>query len=124
MTWQALYENPATGGINLSPDAIYGHDGESEWALRKAFNWLTRTGAGRRFGSMPIGWYQQHQIAALDVLHDAATKRGLPQNPSNKTWLFRYYRGEFQAWGYGHLRWENLGLSARQVFEQADRKTR
>lgn len=36
--------------------------------LRAAFSWLTRIGAGRKFGSLPIGWYQNHQMHALSVL--------------------------------------------------------
>ena len=34
--------------------------------IRAAFTWLTRSGIGPRFGSRPIGWYQQSQCEALD----------------------------------------------------------
>ncbi len=36
--------------------------------LRQVFSWLTRIGAAPKFGSRPIGWYQQHQCAAIEYL--------------------------------------------------------
>lgn len=36
--------------------------------LRRVFAWLTRIGASPKFGSRPIGWYQQHQCAAIEYL--------------------------------------------------------
>lgn len=40
--------------------------------LRRAFAWLARTGVGVRFGSRPVGWYQQHNMAAIDAIEAAA----------------------------------------------------
>lgn len=40
--------------------------------LRVLFPWLTRARMGRRFGSVPIGWYQQHQCAALNYIANIA----------------------------------------------------
>jgi hypothetical protein len=99
----------------------------TEDARRKAFMWLTRIGAGPAFGSLPIGWYQQHQVAAIEVIEQAAKRRGVehfgqvrvqngiiealdtPSQPSTKP--------------YGS-RWLSLGLSPRQVYDLADRKVR
>lgn len=36
--------------------------------LRNVFSWLTRIGAAHKFGSLPIGWYQQHQCNAIEYL--------------------------------------------------------
>jgi hypothetical protein len=36
--------------------------------LRAIFSWLTRIGAAHKFGSLPIGWYQQHQCACIEYL--------------------------------------------------------
>ncbi len=36
--------------------------------LRNMFSWLTRIGAGPKFGSMPIAWYQKHQCSCIDWL--------------------------------------------------------
>lgn len=36
--------------------------------LRVFFSWLTRIGAGPKFGSRPIGWYQLHMMKAYDIL--------------------------------------------------------
>jgi hypothetical protein len=43
--------------------------------LSRAFKWLTRVGIGVRAGSRPIGWYQQHQVCALDALEAAASSK-------------------------------------------------
>lgn len=44
--------------------------------IKRAFTWLARTGIGVRFGSRPIGWYQQHNMAALDAIEAAAKREG------------------------------------------------
>lgn len=41
--------------------------------LKRVFCWLTKSGMGPAFGSRPIGWYQLHQCAAMDVLADKLT---------------------------------------------------
>lgn len=45
-------------------DEIWSDDNK----LRAVFSWLTRIGAAPAFGSRPIGWYQQHQCAAIEYL--------------------------------------------------------
>lgn len=40
----------------------------NEAARRDVFSWLTRIGAAPKFGSRPIGWYQQCQCEAIDKL--------------------------------------------------------
>lgn len=42
--------------------------------LSRCFNWLTRIGASYKFGSLPIGWYQNHQCAAIKYLEDNTCK--------------------------------------------------
>lgn len=117
-----LQENPS-GGINLSDANLFGRDQYSEAALRNAFSWLTRTGAGRRM-PMPIGWYQSHQIAALETIQKAAGVRGLAPDPRDESWYFRLHGGEYQVWDYEKKRWVGLDLTPRKVFEIADRKGR
>jgi hypothetical protein len=41
---------------------------QNEDMLRRVFSWLARIGAGPKFGSRPIGWYQMHHCAAIDIL--------------------------------------------------------
>lgn len=88
-----------------------------ELELQKTFQWLTRTGAGRHFGSVPIGWYQQHQMAAIDVLVERARELGV-----EKPQMFRMRRGEYQA--SDGRKWIKLGLDGRQVFHAAERRIR
>jgi hypothetical protein len=45
--------------------------------LRKVFTWLTRIGAGRHFGNIPIAWYQAHQCHCIDILQEMAKDREL-----------------------------------------------
>lgn len=103
----------AGGGVDLKN--VWGHDQEE--ALRKAFAWLTRTGAGRRFPGMPIGWYQQHQVAAIDALVARAKSQGI-DDPT----LFKTRAGQLFV-KHGR-KWIDLRLSPRQLFEIADRKAR
>lgn len=56
--------------MNLTHSALFASGNES--ALRNAFSWLTRIGAAPAFGSRPIGWYQQQQCFALDILKEHA----------------------------------------------------
>ena len=80
-----------------------------EPSLRKAFSWLTRIGAGRYFGNIPIGWYQAHQFAALEWLEMTGAESA------------RLHRGRIQ--GKFGLEWRDL-TSARELFDIADRKCR
>ncbi len=61
-------------GVDLRSDTLWtGHDGNDD--LRRAFAWLARTGIGVRAGSRPIGWVQQHNVAAIDAIEAAAKNR-------------------------------------------------
>lgn len=59
------------GYVNLSDD-IWSDDA----LLKRAFTWLTKTKIGPKFGSLPIGYYQQDQVEALKRLKDLADKKG------------------------------------------------
>jgi hypothetical protein len=124
VAWQAVFDNPVRGGTDLSPEHLFGRDSRSEEDLARAFKWITRTGAGPAFGSRPIGWYQKHQIAAIDILQDAATKRGMPADPRDGTWYFRLRNGGYQVLDYERRIWIWLNLMPSQVFYLADKKAR
>jgi len=47
-------------------------DWSNKQAVSRAFMTATRYGIGQQFGSLPIGWYQMHQCAALDELERRA----------------------------------------------------
>lgn len=51
-----------------------------ETELRNAFSYLTRIGVSPKFGTLPIGWYQQIQCSAITILErsgaDACRTRG------------------------------------------------
>lgn len=111
-------------GTNLSDAYLWGQDAQSEDDRRKAFNWLTKTGAGRRFGEVPVDWYRQHQVAAIEVLQKAAGVRGLAPDPHDESWYFKLKNGEYQVWDGGRIKWLGIGVSPRQVFDAADRKVR
>jgi RadC-like JAB domain len=108
--------------IDLRGEALYGK-GHDDRGLARAFVWLTKNGMGRHFPGMPIGWYQQHQIAALYVIRDAAAEKGASLEK------VRVRHGMVQAIkssdGLHRVRakWVDL-ISTRQVFELADKKTR
>jgi len=48
--------------------------------LGNTFEWLTRNSMGRHFPGMPIGWYQIHQIAAMDYIQEEAETYGMEPN--------------------------------------------
>jgi hypothetical protein len=99
---------PGGGGTDLK------NIWQDESALRRAFAWLTRTGAGRRM-PMPIGWYQQHQVAAIDALLARAKSKGI-SDPQ----LFRTKSRQFFA--KSDHKWIDLELSPHQLFAIADRQ--
>jgi hypothetical protein len=87
--------------------------------LRAAFRWLTRTGAGSDFPGRPISWYQNHQVHAIDVLHELATDRGLPDATR-----FRMRGGFYQAENPDRSgEWRDL-TTPSAVYEEADRRAR
>lgn len=51
---------------------------------KKLFPYLTRVGISPKFGSRPIGWYQKHQICAIERLESIAKKIGAPNNAQIK----------------------------------------
>ena len=57
----------------------------SDRDLRAQFSWLARSGIGRHFGTMPIGWYQSHQMCALQEIEHRAigTLRLLAWSPKD-----------------------------------------
>ena len=90
--------------VNLSSDIWL--DDALRW---RAFAWLTRIGAGRRFDTMPIGWYQAHQCHALDVLKALSVE----QARCHQGWIQRRCNGA----------WANV-MTPRELFIQADSLTR
>lgn len=66
-----------------------------ERRLRNVFSWLTRIGAAPKFGTLPIHYYQQDQMKALDAIIDAAQRRGFEPE-----WV-RYRNGKFIAHNKG-----------------------
>ena len=94
----------------------------SDDARARAFRWLTRIGAGRHFPGMPIGWYQQHQCAALEILKQIAKEAGCPPTFKaccSKGVIYGYDRGGNDR-GPRRVRL----CTARELFEVADRAAR
>ena len=91
-----------------------------EAGLDRAFRWLTRTGAGRHFGSMPIGWHQAHQCHALNVIREACDKYGA--DPTRVHVVRGRYRAAFLP-GKG-VGWTELALTPADVFREADTRSR
>lgn len=81
--------------------------------LRRAFSWLTRIGAGVKFGSRPIGWYQVHQCYALDYITELVG-----------TGKVRCRRAVLYAQSGTHgTHWFVL-TDTNSVFDEADRRSR
>jgi len=68
--------------VNLSDD-IY----SDEKLLGRAFSWMARIKAAPKFGSRPIGWYQQEMFEKIDRIRMACKIHDVPPN-----WL-RYSKG-------------------------------
>lgn len=82
----------------------------------KLFAWLTRNGMGVRFGSRPIGWYQQHQCAALDYIATLCKRVGA--DPT----CVRVRGGNVEARvsvAFAPVRWVLVGTTSA-VFAAAD----
>jgi len=58
--------------VDLGP-GIWGNEAK----LFRAFNWMTRIGLAPKFGSVPIGYYQQDQAKGIDKLREIADKKGI-----------------------------------------------
>lgn len=103
-------------GVYLGPDIWVFED-----QLTKAFSWMTRVGAGRHFPGIPIGWYQQHQVAAIDELRTLSHKLvGATERPD----YFRVKEGQFQVFDESTQRWKWTGLTPRALFKIVDQKIR
>ena len=68
---------------------------------------------GPYFGSMPIGYYQQQQINALDVITESARAKGLPVSQ------IRVHDGMVQSYKAGA--WRNV-VAVKTVSEEAYRR--
>lgn len=86
----------------------------NEQVLKRLFTWLAKINAGPSFGSRPIGWYQQHHIAALDILHEYAKKVSASE--------VRVKDGYFEF--KTRYKWEESSLSVRELYNLADAETR
>lgn len=60
-------------GVDIRWESVRTAEGVSP----RLFAWLARTGIGVRSGSRPIGWVQQHNMAAYDAIERAAKDAGV-----------------------------------------------
>lgn len=95
---------------------------KDDTSIRHAFSWLTRYGMGRKFGTVPVGWYQAHQCAALEVIEEAARAEGIP---IAEGWEVRCKAGvvEVHNGEKSGARWQAL-MPAKDVFARADVRAR
>lgn len=56
---------------------IYPIEWNSEKQIHNLFSYQTRIGMAHKFGKIPIGWYQNHQCNAYDVIVEALLARGI-----------------------------------------------
>ncbi len=108
---------------------------ESDASLRAKFSWLARSGIGVRFGSRPIGWYQAHQMCALQEIEHRAIDKLRLLNFTAKDSKNRYASEPFEVrkdkaarvfarrLGGGTKDWEFIG-SETELFREADRCSR
>jgi len=78
--------------------------------LRRMFSWLARIGACPKFGSRPIGWYQQHAFSALRFIE---AQGGFPVALRHGVICFRPSVGA----------WQPIATPS-QLFDIADARTR
>lgn len=105
--------------INFS--TLYtGRDGDPRSPLALAFAWLTRAGIGRAFGSLPIGWYQMHQCAGLDVIQERAQAK-FPGVTEFEIVARAKWGIECRPAVGG--KWERIGW-ADEMFRETDRRAR
>lgn len=94
-----------------------------ESKVRAAFGWITKTGAGVRFGTLPIARYQIHQCRALDEVERRA--REASKIPAPHTVKVRMFHGMLQAMYLGPSAsrvWITLG-SPEEVYRVADKRS-
>lgn len=94
-----------------------------ENAIRKAFTWATKSGIGVARSSRPIGWYQLHQVAALDRVESLA--RAIAELPTGDI-IVRVFHGNIQVKTLGNAAqriWKGVVLP-RDVFDFANKSSR
>jgi hypothetical protein len=94
---------------------IHFSDNPEHPELKRVFTWLTRHKMGPAFGSRPIGWYQQHQMAAIDIIEEAVKK-------AVGTGEVRVEKGDLMVTTNGRD-WERL-MSCEEVYKKADAAAR
>lgn len=100
---------------------IWDRGPEGERKLRNVFSWLTRTGIGRKFGSLPISWYQAHQVCAIEALEKRA---GVGKfEPFEVKTKGKYPYGVVYVRRRDARDWKQAG-TVRDLFEEADRCAR
>lgn len=92
-----MFSPPDPKAVNISDD-IWKNDA----LLRKAFTWLTKCQLGPKFGSMPIHYYQQDQIKALDKLKAAGAKKGINLR------FVRWRNGNIQGFDEAKGKWVTI----------------
>jgi hypothetical protein len=97
-------------------------DYTDEQKLRSAFSWLTRAGIGRYAGSIPIGWYQAHQCAALDVLEERA--RAAWKGEDGPFHVRQNNGGTIEAKPVGKTAAYRVLGSVRDIFNETDCRAR
>jgi len=102
------------GASNGMVFPVHYSDSPEHPELKKVFTWLTKYRMGPKFGSRPIGWYQMHMMAAIDIIEDAVKK-------SSGTGEVRVEDG--MLLGKKDGRWEKL-MSCEEVYSKADKNSR
>jgi len=83
---------------------------DEEW-LRKVFKWLVRNRMGLADRSRPIGWVQQHNMAAYNRIVELCTEKELDVR-NVRVWSGELFVGN-----------ERL-VSCREIFDYADKASR
>lgn len=107
---------------------------ESDEDRGAKFRWLTRAGIGRHFGGgLPIGWYQAHQMCAINEIEARAVRSLRMLHFAARDDASRVYSSEpFEVTTRGGMalarrqggrRWTTIG-SVRELFDAADRCAR
>ena len=106
---------------------------ESDKDRGDKFRWLARTGIGVRWGSRPIGWYQAHQMCAINEIEARAVRSLRMLHFASRDDAIRVYSSEpFEVTTRGGMalarrqggrRWTTIG-SVRELFDAADRCAR
>jgi len=108
-------EEAGSDGVSLSDDNLYPSDEDGN--LGEVFKWLTRNDMGMHFPGTPIGWYQNHQINAIDVIKEKIAT--VAPGASNRV---RVRGGMLEV--KDASQWIPLGLTTRQVYDEASSRSR